>query len=341
MRHMPSTPVAVALTCIATLSAFASLTAVTHARPAQQVFPRPTPERPTACVGDVIHERAPGVVLLGETVAVTMMFRGLCAGVSLPQYIVLVADPSSDMGSVGIRDMRRAMVTLVDGLDLTINPGTFMGVIDVGDEARTHTVLVNDAARVKSAIRKVRAGGDTRIDLGIDAAVRMLRLARQSMNPHTRIDPDIVVFSDGRCATGCGDAIRSARNADRAGSRVIAVCVGNDCDERCMREIASSPSYFFHIENADRLMEAFLRIRKDIRMRVIKSLVLTETLAPDVAYVPDSAQPPATLRDGGRSLVWSTNYLAAEGFTATLRVKPLAVALARVSHDARAWFKDN
>ena len=48
-----------------------------------------------------------------------------------------------------------------------------------------------------------------------------------------------------------------AAGALGAGVLLVAVCVGNDCDEPCLRQVASSARYSFHVRDIDALKAAF------------------------------------------------------------------------------------
>lgn len=337
MRPNTSLTLAVAIA----LAAWTALSAVVAARPAGQIYPRPTPMPDPLCAVDITHDRAPGALLLGDTVAVTIGLKAVCLTPPLPLLIALVADPSDAMRTTDLRDMREAMIRLVDQLDLKNSRGTYVGVIDVGEEARRSTVMVRDVERLKAAIGRIDPGGDTRIDLGIQEADRMLRLARESLHPRWNTYEVMLVFSDGRCATGCAEAKLAAHNAKSHGTLVMAVCVGRNCDSRCMRSIATSSRYFFDLENIGGFLRVFERIRKDIKQVVLKKAVVTETLAPDVDYILDSAQPSPVLHDGGRSLVWSENYIPEEGLTFTLRVQPQAAGRSIVAERLGVYLRDN
>lgn len=335
----PNTSVALAVAIA--LAAWSALSAVVAARPAGQIYPRPTPLPEYLCNAVISHNRAPDALLLGDTVAVTLALRATCIGLPLSLHVVLVADPSDDMRSADLRDMREGMIRLVDRLDLKNSSGTYVGVVDVGEDARPLTVLVRDVDRLKAAIGRIDREGDTRIDLGIREAGRMLRLARANVHSHASPNEVIVVFSDGRCATGCEEAKRAARQAKAQGFLIIAVCVGANCDARCMRSVATSSRYFFQVDNFNGVTSVFERIRRDIRQLVVKHWVITEMLAPDVAYVPDSAEPPAVESDGGRTLVWSDNYIPEDGLTYTLRVRPLVAGRSNIASRVTAFIRDN
>jgi len=336
MRRFTSMILAVAIGVIATLS----LAAVAVARPAPgtQAAAAPKPSICTADGGQIAH---PTTLLLGETAAITMYVRAMCAGSQVPTHYVLVADTSDAMDRSLVHELQDAMTTLVARLNLKDSPGTKVGIVAVDDEAKALSQLTNNAARLFGAIGRIDAGTDTRMDLGILEGVRMLTMARQDLVYPEIVNEVMITFSDGDNAGGCSSAQRAARRAKSAGVLVITVCVGRKCAKDCMRRVASARRYAFEWLGWSALLSVGNHIRIDHWKIGIRRMTVTQNLPAGVDYVTDSADPPATeIGADGKRLVWTENFVPVDGLTITLRVRPRAVGYKPVSAGAKAEFWD-
>jgi len=124
----------------------------------------------------------------------------------------------------------------------------------------------------------VGANGGTRIDMGILEGMKVLRQGRGGEKDITEV---MVVLSDGGNNAGCEPVLQAARQARAQGVLMISICVGSGCDAQCMRQVASSPRYYFEAESASALRTVFQQIR-DIHPRLPVVMVTkseeTETL---------------------------------------------------------------
>jgi uncharacterized protein YegL len=319
---------------IAIAITLAALTPTRAASPPGWVAtPETSPCRPAS---NAIVE--PSVALFGETVDITLTVKAVCPPERVPLHLVLTLDASDSIAGPAERQMKQAAAALVRGLDMGEYAEVRTAVVEFNDDARRLCLLTDDEERVINAIARVgpdrpfhrsvrddAPDGNTRIDLGITEAHRVLSQGRRGSSYYERTEV-LFVMSDGHSDTECGEVVQAAHKAKQQGVLVIAVCLGTDCDERCMRNVASAPRYYFRAENAGHLTSIFHQIRERLINIDLRRLVVEETLSPTMAYVPGSAAPPPAEHspDGGW-MKWVTDYVPREGVTYTLKAKPLRV----------------
>ncbi len=299
----------------------------------------PTPA-PGECVGwgeKIATER----VYLGDTADVTLTFKARCAGYTMPLHIVLVMDGSGSMEGSKNRRMTDGAMELVRRLRLEKYPETRIGVVEFNTEARRLCGLINDEGRVFSCIRRVRAAGGKAIDVGLHEGLRLFLRERPALGKFGAYEV-MLLFSDGHNDAGCAEAERATHKVKGQGVLLISVCVGHDCDDRCMRDLATSPRYFFEIGQIGQILPVFEMIRNgDIWIR-LKKLTVTDRLAGKMRYVEDSATPaPTAIGPEADELRWVTNYVPAEGATITFKVEPQALGHQPTNIEAKADFVTN
>ena len=306
-------------------------------------------EGASSCLA-VRHKTAsPPVILLGETVDITLTVTAICAGEQFPLHIVLVLDASGSMAGEPTAEMKKAARQLVKSLDMRNNPATKIGVVAFAGSATILCQLTDNASRASGCVGKVGASGGTSISAGILAGIRVLVTGRRALEVDAEsIREVMVVLSDGADNAGCGPVQRAAGQASAQGILVISVCVGSGCDVQCMRSIATSPRYYFEARSASQLAGVFEQIRKGIQNIILKQMTVTDNLPPNMALVPDSAQPPPnTISDNLDQLVWQQSHVPKEGLTFTFKVRPLEVGYHKTNgctgctSGAYGSFKDN
>ena len=120
----------------------------------------------SACIAVRDKFANPGVILLGETVDVTLTVTALCAGEAFPLHIVLVLDASGSMSGEPNREMKKAARELIKRLDMRNNPSTKVGVVSFNTSANTLCQLTDSSSRANSCVNKVGAAGGTSIGNG-------------------------------------------------------------------------------------------------------------------------------------------------------------------------------
>lgn len=360
MHRLTSLILAAAITLATTLALHAVASARPATRPATRQFaaPRFTPTpTPDPCIIAANHSAAPDQLDLGEIVTVTLHLTAECPPPPPPpMHIVLVIDPSAAMAGPLMRDLRDVATKLVDKLNLIDNPNIKLAVVEVQskasrlpstedeEHARTLVHLTNTELRVKNAIKRVQAQGQTRTDLGIKTGLQTLLRGRMSLPAGSPqyINELMIVFSDGNNSTGCNDILNSARQVKSHGVILLAVCVGDDCDTQCLRQAASSSRYFFGLDDASRLNAVFDRIRKDIIRISLRQATITDLLPPSAEFLPGSEEPGAyvSVRPEGTRLSWTTPPYWWDSITVTYLARPLAAGRQPISLGATAEFRD-
>jgi Mg-chelatase subunit ChlD len=117
-------------------------------------------------------------MLLGETSAVTLTARAVCAWEMIYTHIVLVIDPSAAMGGDLTHELQGVLADFVDKLRLSDNLGYKIGVVLVDETATTASRLTSDVGQIKRAFGRIEPRGDTRVELGIEEGLRLIHQAR-------------------------------------------------------------------------------------------------------------------------------------------------------------------
>lgn len=296
----------------------------------------------SSCVAVNRKDASPKVILLGETVDITLTITALCAGEQFPLHIVLVLDGSGSMAGDPNREMKKAARNLVQRLGLKDSPATQIGVVQFNSAAKILCQLTNSSGKASGCIGRVGAVGGTNIGEGINAGLRVLQKGRQGASDPDSINEIMVVLSDGEDNQGCGNVQAAAGRVKAQGILLITVCVGTSCDAQCMRQVASSPRYFFEARSASQLSNIFEQIRRGIDRIVLKSLKVVDNLPPNMVLVEGSAEPvPNSTGPNDDQLEWRTSYVPREGVTYSFKVKPQEVGHWPTNNGAFGEFTDN
>jgi len=291
------------------------------------------------CVADVKKVARPPRILLGETVDVTLTVRAMCAGEPHLMHIAFVLDASGNLSASSNRQMKTAAVEVIRGLEMDEYPHTKVGVAAFDSAGRTLSTLTIDERRAETAVNRVDHEGGARIDLGLQEGDRMLRRGRGGSNDITEA---MILMSNGHADVGDAQVLAAARQVKSQGILVIAVCVGNDCDEQLMRRLASSPRYYFRVENIGALRGVFQQVRERIININLKKLVVRDTLSPYMAYVAGSAVPePSEPPSPFDWLEWTDVYIPKEGVTYTFKVRPTVAGYMPTNAEAWGELTDN
>ena len=296
----------------------------------------------SACIAVNKKEASPDVILLGETVDVTLTITALCSGEQFPLHIVLVLDASGSMTGDPEREMKKAAKELVRNLNMKDNPATQVGVVAFSNTADIKCQLTNTSGRVTGCINSIRSGGGTSIDAGIKRGMQVLSSGRSGFSSSDEIREVMVVLSDGENNSGCGPVEAEANRAKGQGVLVITVCVGTGCDTACMRRVATSARYFFEARNPRELTQVFEAIRKSFQNIILKQMSVIDNIPANMQFIVDSDEPPA--KDTGTDydqLSWQTSFIPKSGVTYTFRLKPLEVGYHPTNNGASGEFRDN
>jgi hypothetical protein len=93
-----------------------------------------------------------------------------------------------------------------------------------------------------------------------------------------------------------------------------------------MRQAATSPRYFYQVQNAGQLREVFRAIREEIKEITLKKLTVVDVLPDNMRYVDEPGYEPdpepRSVSPNQDTLEWQTNYVPADGVTYTFWVEP-------------------
>jgi hypothetical protein len=294
--------------------------------------PRPAPSPTPGCIVTATHRADPARLAIGEETTATVHLGGACSVEVFPLHVVLVLETTGKVERRVMDDQVAEAGALVDEILDPAEPYRRVGVAAFGDSARLQCPVTEDGAALERCLNRVkgladRGRGPARRDVlarGIDDGLALLRRARLGHDTAS-LREVLVVFTTGPAPDRCPAALRAAANAKSQSVLVESVCMGRDCDAACVRQLASSPRYFFQLEDLSALRVIFRRITEaEVRPNETHrwQLTLSYPLADRVRLVPGSAVPEATVAADGRRLDWRWNYFPKDGVTATVRLVP-------------------
>ncbi len=301
--------------------------------------PTPWPQT-SACALRLSKVALPGVVQLGGTVQITLTARADCPSEATPLHVMLLLDGSSSMAGNPTRQMKDAALVMVDRFKLADNPSIQIGVVEINLPPLLRCPPSSDTNAVKACIRQVGASGGTDIAGAIDLGREALEDSRNAMADQRGLQQAIVIVTDGANNAGCSPVLTAAREAKSQGIINIAVAVGNAADTQCLRQAASSARYFYMADDPGALIAVFERIRRDLLDIKLRQILVNDTLPANMAYVPDSAEPPADLDAFSKQLTWDFRYVPRDGITMTFKVRPLEAGQHPTNAGATAAIRD-
>jgi hypothetical protein len=325
------------------------LSGTSGAAPAAQVpleKDRPWPPFSSLCPGscDVLpnHIAEPPILLAGEALTITVAVRAICIGIPTPTHIVFVVDTDARMSSSELRDIKQSLTDIVKRLRLDEDPSTRVGLVLVEERAETLVLLTNDEARLLRALNRIDKGDDLKLDEGMEEGLATFRRARvRDSRCRRTINEIMVVVAPEPPGNRCSDWVRSAGKLKSDGILVVSVCASRRCNSRCMSEIASSRRYVYDLKSVSHLIQVFDRIRDELLNITLRSLQVFEHLSPDLAYIPDSAVPPAEVSEDGLRLHWQANFVPREGLTFTYRTRALVPGRQPAAAGTNIFWRDN
>jgi len=289
----------------------------TSASMAQAPTATPTPSAPL-CDFHFDKTASPGVVLLGETVTVTLTVLATCRS-NQPLHVVLVLDGSGSMAGEPSQTMKAAATRLIELLDLAYQPDRRIGVVQFNSAATRLCELTNDPQRAKGCVRHVAANGGSAIDTGIREGMEVLIRGRSATSARELM----MLFSDGGNNAGCPPVLAAANQVKGMGVLLATVCVGTGCDVACVRQAATSPRYYSAVQSASGLSGVFDQVLDQVLDVGVRKLTVVDKLAEGIRYVPNSARPDTVeLSPAGDQLTWQTVNVPKEGVTYTFRAEP-------------------
>jgi Mg-chelatase subunit ChlD len=299
----------------------------------RQAFPVPevtTVLAPGAshCAAVVRHAAERTSVTVGDPVTLTMTLQSDCPPISQPIDAVLVLDKSESM-ILGARmdNARRAVGAFLDSLDPSV---ARVGLVTFARQVELTIPPTADFRVIRSAVQAVRPGGITFIDLGLEAALRMLDGSPRDAN---RL---VVLLTDG-ITHGTLDSMIDAANGIRASGAMLATVCAGDCDP-VLPSLASRPDLHFQVDESARLVDVYTNLNRTVWRAYPHDVDLRAYFSPLVEPLPGSFRPsPDAMFSKRGDATWWFNDLPGGVLTATYQVRPIIpgrvpVALAYVTY---------
>lgn len=157
----------------------------------------PAPDDAAACRHYPDKRAAPAENWLGETVDVRLTVRGGCGSLesSEPPDVILIVDEGGSMKGERMATAQAVARNFVSEMDLTRSR---VGLVGFDNVATLYHSLSGDLSGILEAIDRLGAGGGTRIDLGLNVALREMR--RGGRPGVAR--PIFILLSDGNNTAG-------------------------------------------------------------------------------------------------------------------------------------------
>lgn len=288
--------------------------------------PAPTVEPPTEASPCDVSTRMwarPEIVPLGESTDVTATVNFSCpGGATAHQHIALVLDASYSVTGTRRARLVQAMGEFIDRLQFNGPAKIKVAVIEFNTAANVLCDLSDQPSTLRECLGRLATFDSGCIDCGVAAAHQVLVRGRAAVPRGEELTESMIVFTDGANAAGCDALTAEAAYAKNDRIRIVTIALSPGGDVPCMRSAATSPRYFFEARAASQLFNVMDTIRKQLSAAKVQSLVLRFRLAPDMAYVVDSARPSASSVVSD-VLVWNQSWLLDPGLTVTLKVRPL------------------
>jgi Mg-chelatase subunit ChlD len=238
-----------------------------------------------------------------------------------------------------IREVRDAIISFLEANEEALNEGRMrVALVTFNDRARIDVDLNrsdNNAPVVRSALSRIRGEGNTRIDLGLSAALRVLHgvayRGRTDLD-HSKVS---ILFSDGKA-----DPRTTARLRLRDDITYVSVAVGRSANTATMRDLASHSEYALDINDRRGLTDRIERIPRNTRPLRLTTVTVRDKLMPNMELQPGSANPPPdrVLADG----TYEWDFVDPTGaVTITYEVRPLEAGILPVSEMADATWTDS
>ena len=258
---------------------------------------------------------------IGETIDVTTTASFVCPDdMFSPLHTVIVLDASGSMAGAALDDAKSGILALVDTLGLGSDGGSKVGLVAFDDAIRASCPLTTERTLIEACLDRVEARGGSAIDLSLAEAHRLLLEGRRDVEDADNVREVIILLSEGASTGGCEPDLLEAQRIKSQGVLVTTVAIGSSSDSTCLRQIASSPRYFFETVESSALIGAIEAIRESIAS-VIKRVELTDHLTEAMRYVPGSASPEATVDPISGALSWTMPFVAADGIAVTFKLE--------------------
>ncbi|MFN8422098.1 MAG: vWA domain-containing protein [Anaerolineae bacterium] len=256
----------------------------------------------------------------------TTALTAICTGESYPLHVVLVLDGSSSMAGQSTDTVKRLAHAWVDSFDLSNNPAITVAVVEINQPSKRLCGPSRSAWDINNCIDRLSANGGSDIAGALRLGLRAIDDGRGSAVDRDSIREVMLVLTDGGNSDGCAPVLSVAGQAKGQGVLMTTACVTAGCDDSCLRSAATSPRYFFAVDQLDSITGMFETLRNWYQNIIIKTAALTETISSTFAWIDGSARPEPRAWHGQRIAWWYT-HVPHDGITMTIGLQPLSAAL--------------
>lgn len=299
--------------------------------PSPAVGATPTPSELSCAVhGD--KTAAPGVVVLGETVGVTLTLAADCPSRAraIGADIVLLMDRSTSMKGPPLEAAQAAARSFVELLDVRSHR---VGLASFATQASMDVPLTDSIPAVIDGIEALVAAGET------DMAGGLLR-ATANLRDFGRAEalPVIVLLTDGQYSPTTGDPRPIAAEARNGGVQIYAIGLGSRVDRALLGELAGDAGRTFEAPTPSELFPIYGQILRLVLESLAGNLIIDDELANGLSYVDGSARPGAVV--GADRLRWGRSLLPSGGITLTYALRAEALGCRPTNRRAVADYTD-
>ena len=292
-------------------------------------------QEPSPCEVTLSRQLSASQIELGETLQVTLSVAADCTSEPAPLHIVFALDTSGSMAGTPLSDAQEAILDLAEGLELENNPETRVGLVTYNSGIPKQCELSNQLDDLRDCFVDIQASGGSRIDLGIQAALTMIRRGRNQTS--TTVREVMVVLTDGANNSGCEPVVSAARQAKSQGILIATICAGASCDRTCMRQAASSSSYFYDMQNMNALAGVFEFLRENGAVK-IRDLQLTEPLPGNLGF---SGSNDGTWDAVAKEILWAPILDFQGRASAHYTIEPQELGMHTFGDTGRVEFRDD
>lgn len=294
--------------------------------------PTPLPTTDTSCrvAGDKVA--APGQVIVGQSVALTLTLAASCPDRAklLGADILLVIDRSTSMSTGGLGAAQDAARAFIEMLDVRYHR---VGLASFSDDASIDVPLTTNVPVVIDGLSQLEAKGQTNLSAAVSRAQDNLAAFGR-----TQALPVIVLLTDGRLDPSAADPRPVATDARNSGTQIYTIGLGSNVDQQLLRDLAGRPDHFFFAPTAGDLFPIYSQILRQVLSSLAGNLIIDDILADDMAYVDASARPAALVAFG--RLSWGRSLLPASGITFTYRLRTTRAGCQPTNREAKASYTD-
>ncbi|GEM_PF-1750695 len=247
-----------------------------------------------------------GYVGAAVTVTLSLSATGTCDSASSPIDALLVLDRSGSMSSERklqkAQEAAKQFVAQLSGDD-QVGIASFAS----SGQGKLNQGLTSTKDLANQAIDKLAASGSTNIKEGLEIAEKALA------NHQANHAPVIILLSDGiHNETAPAELVTAATRIKKNGVRIISIGLGNQVDEKQLKQIASSTWDYYYAPLPDDLNQIYAKIAPTTRVAA-RDVELIDTVSDYVDLVPNTFSGPVQPDSvQGKKITWKISAIPAD-----------------------------